>query len=1232
MKKSLEIRKKLIAGFGAITFLILILGIGNIFQTRYLEEITNNFYNHPFAVSNALQKIHIKIIDMNLNLISLANAGDSIEIDKLIDTFNKNEQFAIENIDLVKKIYLGDLNDVEVLMDQFMAWKFIRDSVIFYARSGNHQKAFSITTHDWTPEMDKLIGQVHKLEVFADNKAIEFINISGQSNKQTEIFVVFIVCAVLTAIILLSVSIYKYIIKSNTDGNKTLNDLEKSKLLLESSIESPKDMIILSLDVNYNYLYFNNTHMLGMEQVYGTKPEIGKCIFDYMTLEEDIEKAKDHYKKALLGESHMQIDKYGYINNSIYFETRYNSILDKSGKIIGVTAFAQDVTARKRLEKERFDSENKFKALVEQSLTGIYIIDEEAILYVNNQFCEIFGYSEAELLNGIKPTDLIQKEDINTTSENVSKRLYGEVNSAKYTVKGKRKDGRILWIENHGSHINLEGKEVITGTILDITKQKKSEQKLKTSEKFSKEIIESMSDGFSILGENGVHLNINRAFCKMTGFSKEELIGIGSPHPYWPEEEYPKIQKAFVKASHGNFESFELVFKRKDGKRFPVRISPSQIIDEKGQVVSNYATITDISKRKHFENQLIASEQKFRNAITYAPYPIMIHADGKVLQLSKEWIKQSGYTIDDIPTIKKWSLKAYGKDAIPSNGFIENLYNIEKPQSDGEWKVKIKDGSQKLWNFSSSPIGKLPNGKKMVISMASDITESKQAELALIQSESLLKQSQKAAKIASYSFDAIKDNWTGSEELDELFGINKNFKRDIANWKSLIHPDDKDLVFKHLLNDVFKNHKPFNKEYRIIRKSKGNVVWVHGIGKLYFDDKGNVTKMIGTIQDITERKRNEQNLVNEKILFESIIDRIPIMLTRYEPNAQMLFLNREFEKKIGWKTEEVQGFDMMDKVYPDPEVREQAIKYMEKASPDWKEFPLVTKSGEIINSEWSNIKLADGTQIGIGIDNSERKKLENEKLKTEAQLRHNQKLESIGTLAGGVAHEINNPINGIMNYAQLIEDKLDVKSDLIEYTHEITKETKRISAIVKNLLAFSRDEKETHSLNSLTDIVDSTISLIKTVIRHDNIELKIDIPELPGIKCRNQQIRQIIMNFLTNARDALNEKYAQEDKRKTINITARKINKDNKHWIRTTVEDNGTGISDQVKNRIFDPFYTTKEKEKGTGLGLSISHRIAKDHHGDILVESKLGKYTKIHLDLPVDNGWGSKEKINYEN
>jgi signal transduction histidine kinase len=200
-------------------------------------------------------------------------------------------------------------------------------------------------------------------------------------------------------------------------------------------------------------------------------------------------------------------------------------------------------------------------------------------------------------------------------------------------------------------------------------------------------------------------------------------------------------------------------------------------------------------------------------------------------------------------------------------------------------------------------------------------------------------------------------------------------------------------------------------------------------------------------------------------------------------------------------------------------------------------------------------------------------------------------------------------------------------------------EARRIAKIVKNLLGFARQDKQPPNPARMIDIVTGTLSLVATVMRHDKIILTVDVPDdLPTLTCRSQQIQQVLMNLLNNARDALNEKYTGQHEDKTIKISARArgqgvedgINDPSSSDFRSphsdrriclTVEDHGGGIALEARERIFDPFFTTKPLHKGTGLGLSISHGLIKDHGGELSVESEPGQWTRFHVDLPIEEG-----------
>jgi PAS domain S-box-containing protein len=259
--------------------------------------------------------------------------------------------------------------------------------------------------------------------------------------------------------------------------------------------------------------------------------------------------------------------------------------------------------------------------------------------------------------------------------------------------------------------------------------------------------------------------------------------------------------------------------------------------------------------------------------------------------------------------------------------------------------------------------------------------------------------------------------------------------------------------------------------------------------------------------------------------------------------------------------------------------------------------------------------------VAVATDITERKQAEVEKRELEAQLRQQQRLESVGTLASGVAHEINNPIQGIMNYADLIYGNSSDRELVEDFAKEINIESNRVAKIVRNLLAFSRqDASEEPEPVQMIEVVESSLSLIRAVLRSDHIAVDVSAePGLPQVHCRAQQIQQIIMNLVTNARDALNSRYGEYDEQKRIELRVQRSARSD--WVRVSVRDFGAGIPAAVLPRIFDPFFTTKGRDQGTGLGLAVSHGIAQEHGGDLTVETVRGQGACFILELPTSSG-----------
>jgi signal transduction histidine kinase len=236
---------------------------------------------------------------------------------------------------------------------------------------------------------------------------------------------------------------------------------------------------------------------------------------------------------------------------------------------------------------------------------------------------------------------------------------------------------------------------------------------------------------------------------------------------------------------------------------------------------------------------------------------------------------------------------------------------------------------------------------------------------------------------------------------------------------------------------------------------------------------------------------------------------------------------------------------------------------------------------------------------------------------SQADARQQQRLEAIGTLASGVAHEINNPVQSIMNYALLIERRSDTP-EVVKYAQEILHESQRVAAIVRGLLSFARQEGGPYTETPVHELVSSTLSLLSVMLRKDGVQIDAsDLEDGPAVRCHPQQIQQVLMNLLANARESLNERYPGACDEKRIVLRSRKWLRDGDVFVRLTVEDFGVGIPGPLREKIFDPFFTTKAQGQAAGLGLSISHGIVVEHGGMISVESD-STSTRFHVDLPA--------------
>jgi signal transduction histidine kinase/DNA-binding response OmpR family regulator len=363
---------------------------------------------------------------------------------------------------------------------------------------------------------------------------------------------------------------------------------------------------------------------------------------------------------------------------------------------------------------------------------------------------------------------------------------------------------------------------------------------------------------------------------------------------------------------------------------------------------------------------------------------------------------------------------------------------------------------------------------------------------------------------------------------------------------------------------------------------------------------------------LKESERENREMSRE---FRTLLDNIPDSLTLLDPAMQVVWSNISTAKLLNrnpsdlanhhcnalWPKCSARGDDCpVSKSFISCQVEKGVIRTEDERTWGVRAFPVSNRHGQVV----SVIKMASDITRQV-------------QLREEAS-RAGQ-LASLGELAAGVAHEINNPINGIINYAQILADQFAEDAENLEIVREIIDEGERVANIVKNLLDFAKARPEFKNPVSIEDILAASLALTKSQLSRDGIKLLVDMtPGLPPVLAHLQQIQQVVLNLISNARYALNQKYPAADQEKIFHIESETCSSPEGLFVRLSFLDRGVGIAPEILPKVMDPFYSTKPSGAGTGLGLSISHGIIKDHGGEIRIFSEQGQYTRVVVDLPA--------------
>ena len=438
----------------------------------------------------------------------------------------------------------------------------------------------------------------------------------------------------------------------------------------------------------------------------------------------------------------------------------------------------------------------------------------------------------------------------------------------------------------------------------------------------------------------------------------------------------------------------------------------------------------------------------------------------------------------------------------------------------------------------------------------------------------------------------------GYESSDEIVG---------RNGLELIHPDDREIVRARMESIVGTSQASPPRSLRFIG-ADGSTRWAETSGIAVGYEGAPAVTVIA--RDLTERRRAEEALRRSDERFARIfhINPAAISMTR-AADRRFVEVNESFTELTGYSRDEVVGRTAVELgIWEDARDRERVLEASrEPGGPRQVEVHTVDKAGgrhDVLMSAVP-IEIHDEPHLlAIAVDISERKRLDE-------QLRHAQKMEAVGRLAGGIAHDFNNLLTGIRGYAELLDEQLAAQSLSRDAAQHILRAAMRAASLTSQLLAFTRRQPTRAEVLVLDDEVRQLASLLRRIIGAD-VALALDLRAgAARVRADAGQLEQVMLNLAVNARDAM-------PRGGQLSIaTLAAVDESGRNVVRLTIADTGTGMTEEVRTRMFEPFYTTKEIGRGTGLGLSIVYGIVEQSGGTIRVETAPGRGTRFHIVLP---------------
>ena len=1002
-----------------------------------------------------------------------------------------------------------------------------------------------------------------------------------------------------------------------------------------------------------------------------------------LVVQEDLPMYDDHIHTVLTAPqpSKMEFRITNRKGDVLWLQHVCQPIFDDAGKFLGTRGSNRDVTEQKRAESAMKESEQSYIGLFNTVNEAIYIQNEDGFFIdVNEGAVNMYGYMRDEFI-GRTPDFLSApgKNDMQAVVDLI-KKVFETGKSETFEFWGLRKNGEFFPKEvicNKGKYF---GKDVLITTARDITDRKRTEEILESSEKRFRALIENAMEGIALLkiadDDHGFISYVSPSVNRVLGYTPEEIL-LRDPKELTHSDDMQAILAAMDRVSQkpGEIVSVTYRFQHKNGTWRWLESTITNLLDDPSvaSLVFNYRDITEKKKSEARLQQQLA----FSNALNKISGTIiggtekkevllteMAAIVGQTMKVDRSMIFDVDLTARKVRSVSKWirpgiadfapGEETYSLDLFPKSA--EKMFHYKQwiqSYSDNRNAVFTGDGSDKLLHDEMGvksllwfPFSFDENGFYLLaFNLMQDLrrwTEeelqflenvSKQVELAIMQSRITYERKKAEQKLEEtlQEFETLiegipdsitfKDGWgrwlIANAVTEKLFLLESRewYGKTDAELAEL-HPHMKPVYENCIASDAaaWENEKRTIGSETVI-DNDGRPLYFETAKIPLYDKKGSRLGMVVIARDLTFQ-RQAKELISEQTL---ILDAAKDAIVMCDLQQYVIYWNKGAEAIYGWTREEAVGRKIND-IFCVKDIAWLDAHDIVLRDGSWTgEVTQNTKNGHsiIVENRISLVGDSEGRAKSFLFMNSD----VTEKRRMEKQFLRTQRMESIGRMAGGIAHDLNNILTPILMAVQIFRDKVTDES-LQRIIAMLENNVLRGADLMKKLLMFTKGaEGELKKIN-LIDAIREIEKIVRSTFPK-NITVVCDVaPQLWPIRGDMTQLHQVLLNLCVNARDAMpaggqlileaeniifHEDYIYKD------VSAKPGN-----YVVLKIADTGTGIPPEVLEHIFEPFFTTKDMEHGTGLGLSTVAAIVKGHEGLVNVYSEIGKGTQFKVYFPA--------------